>query len=591
MSRKRSFLTVTDQFCGAGGSSIGATESGLEVRLALNHWKLAIETHNTNFPNTDHDCTDISAADPRRYPSTDILITSPECTTHSPAGGTRRSQPQRDLFKPHAEDPATARSRATMWDVPRFAEYHQYRIIITENVVEVIKWPLFSTWLQAMDVLGYRHSIVSLNSMYCHPTPQSRDRVYIVLWKKGNRAPRLAHHFAAPCSRCERVRESYQAFKPGRTYGKYGRQYVYRCGACHTEVTPFYFASLNAIDLSLPGQRIGERTIALKDRTMERIRFGLQKYGRQSLIIRNNMTSGIGHRVKAAAEAPLPSQAASHWPMDGLFTVETSFVNSENRRPRGAEEPLPAQSARQSAALVRVPFTVPAGSNPGAPRSGTDSLAAQTGSDRQAVVLPFTLSTSNSKTKSRSTRAGHEPLATATTAEDRALVVGPHAIVPNRNHGRPRQGDDVLPGICTGGHQMLVSPSALITLRSAEDIAHHLGHPLPTQVASCTQDWLVSPTPFLASYYGTDNMRPVSDALASLVTVDRHGLVEPAGDLDIMDCFFRMLQPHEIGAGMAFPVSYTVLGNKRDQVKQYGNAVTPPAMKWLIQRCVESLAA
>jgi site-specific DNA-cytosine methylase len=66
MPRKKSFITLTDQFCGAGGSSIGATMAGAEVRLAMNHWKLAIETHNTNFPNVDHDCTDISAVNPRR---------------------------------------------------------------------------------------------------------------------------------------------------------------------------------------------------------------------------------------------------------------------------------------------------------------------------------------------------------------------------------------------------------------------------------------------------------------------------------------------------------------------------------------------
>lgn len=82
-----SHLTVTDQFCGAGGSSQGVRRfaqrsglnTGLEVKLALNHWKLAIETHSTNFPDTQHDCTDIQACDPRYYPSTDILVTSPEC--------------------------------------------------------------------------------------------------------------------------------------------------------------------------------------------------------------------------------------------------------------------------------------------------------------------------------------------------------------------------------------------------------------------------------------------------------------------------------------------------------------------------------
>lgn len=108
---KNSFLTITDQFCGAGGSSQGARQlaqamgGGLEVKLALNHWKLAIETHNTNFPDTLHDCTDVSACDPRRYPKTDILITSPECTNHSLAKGKKRKNAV-DLFS-HL-DPAEA---------------------------------------------------------------------------------------------------------------------------------------------------------------------------------------------------------------------------------------------------------------------------------------------------------------------------------------------------------------------------------------------------------------------------------------------------------------------------------------------------
>ncbi len=78
-------VTVTDQFCGAGGSSEGAESAGAKVRLAMNHWKVACATYNTNRPDTSVVCTDISATDPRRYPSTDVLITSPEYTNHSGA--------------------------------------------------------------------------------------------------------------------------------------------------------------------------------------------------------------------------------------------------------------------------------------------------------------------------------------------------------------------------------------------------------------------------------------------------------------------------------------------------------------------------
>ena len=50
-----------------------------------------------------------------------------------------------------------------------------------------------------------------------------------------------------------------------------------------------------------------------------------------------------------------------------------------------------------------------------------------------------------------------------------------------------------------------------------------------------------------------------------------------------------MLQPHEIGAAMAFPSDYIVLGTQREKVKQYGNAVTPPAMQLLFERVLEVL--
>jgi DNA (cytosine-5)-methyltransferase 1 len=291
VSRKRSYLTVTDQFCGAGGSSLGAAAAGLEIRMAMNHWKLAVETHNTNFPDADHDCADISATDPRRYPSTDILITSPECTTHSPAGGNKhRKSTQRDLFTPTELDPATQRSRATMWDVVRFAEYHRYRAIIVENVVEVVRtWPLFWTWWAAMEQLGYVGQLVSLNSMFAHPTPQSRDRIYIVWTRKGNRRPDLAISPLAPCLRCGDG-EARQTWKTGRTVGKYGprNQYVYTCPTCRAVVTPYYFCALNALDFSIPAERIGDRKRPLKARTLERVRYGLEKYGRRALQVTTN---------------------------------------------------------------------------------------------------------------------------------------------------------------------------------------------------------------------------------------------------------------------------------------------------------------
>ena len=114
-------ITMTDLFCGAGGSSTGAIQvPGVEVRAASNHWQLAVDTHNHNHPDAAHICADLSQIDPAYFPRTDILWASPECTNHSVARGKRRECATPDMFGDLLPDEAAERSRATMWDVPRF---------------------------------------------------------------------------------------------------------------------------------------------------------------------------------------------------------------------------------------------------------------------------------------------------------------------------------------------------------------------------------------------------------------------------------------------------------------------------------------
>lgn len=518
MPRKASDLTVTDQFCGAGGSSIGAASAGLRIRMAMNHWKLAVETHNTNFPDTDHDTCDISAADVRRYPSTDILITSPECTSHSPAGGNRHRKPlQRDLFIPSHSDAATQRSRATMWDVVRFAEYHQYRGIVVENVVEAVRcWPLFWDWFHCMEKLGYVGKIVSLNSMHAHPTPQSRDRIYIVFTKRANRRPDLDLRFRAPCATCGDV-EAKQAWKAGRQVGKYGprNQYVYTCPNCHAIVTPYYFCALNAIDFSIPAERIGDRERALKASTLARIRHGLSKYGRRHL-----------------------------------------YVARQNVKARGLGDAIPAlvASANQ-VGLVGAPWLV----------------GLSQGSAKPASMV----------------RNGDGPFPAKTTADDLAVAGFTPFMVTQRTNANGKGLDDPLPSLCTGQHHALISPAALLRI-----MGPGYGSDLDAPARAVTgggSDALVAPSPFLIQYYGQGGDASVDRSIPTVTVKDRHALIEPRADVDVEDCYFRMLVPDEVGAAMAFPSSYVVLGKKGERIKQYGNAVTPPAMSLLVERVMQSI--
>ena len=152
-------LEATDLFCGAGGSSLGlehvrCPDCGrqlIKVTQCLNHWDLAIEAHNANFPDADHDLHDVEVIPASRFKRTPLLWASPECVHHAYCRGKK------------SDDASAERSRMTMWDVWRFADYHRYDAIIVENVIEARLWEPFDEWIQKICDLGYEHQIVYFN--------------------------------------------------------------------------------------------------------------------------------------------------------------------------------------------------------------------------------------------------------------------------------------------------------------------------------------------------------------------------------------------------------------------------------------------
>ena len=300
-------VTFTDLFCGAGGSSVGATAAGMTLAVAANHWRTAVDVHQTHFPDARHDCADISQADPRRYPRTRVLLASPECTNHSQARGVSRRRQDPSLWD--APDPSAERSRATMWDVPRFAEQVGYDAIVVENVVEATTWVMWPAWWQAMECLGYRGRLVSANSMH-HGVAQSRDRVYVV-WARAGIDIDLEFEQAGWCGRCERVATCRQAWKNGRSVGRYRSQWVWRCVDCGTTVEPAVRGAADIIDWGLPVQRIGDRARPLAANTRRRIAAGLARYGWTEPIVTagagNTFETRPGNRAHPLTD-PLPTQ-------------------------------------------------------------------------------------------------------------------------------------------------------------------------------------------------------------------------------------------------------------------------------------------
>lgn len=354
-------LRVSDLFCGAGGSTTGAAAvPGVEVRQAFNHWQRAGETHAANHPTVDVAICDLHEVHPAAFERMDVLLGSPECTTHSPASGMRRrGLGQMDAFEACHIAPETLRSRATMWTMTHWASVHRPAAIVVENVVEIHYWPELRAWFDEWRTLGYRWKPVYVNAMHVHGltdgrvgfnAPQSRDRIYVVLWREGIPAPDLDIRPLAPCASCAADVRAVQSWKPGRTWGRYRRQYVYCCPSCAAVVEPYTYAAAGAIDWTLSAPTIGERAAAgrpLSDKTLARIRYGLDRYGWTPQLVSTRYSSGVECRVRPVTD-PLPTQPSQE--VTGLV-----FGNRAGNVPVDAHgEPLPTATTATGGGLALV---------------------------------------------------------------------------------------------------------------------------------------------------------------------------------------------------------------------------------------------
>lgn len=559
-------ITVTDLFCGAGGSGLGATAvPGVELVMAANHSPRAIETHTANFPTVEHDCADISQVEPRRYRRTNILWASPECTNHSVAKGRRRVRAEQpSLFgEEPVPDHVAERSRATMWDVVRFAEVHRYDAVIVENVVDAACWPPFHAWLAAMSAYGYTHRVVFLNSMHAPAihaprAPQSRDRMYVVFWRTGNRAPDLDIRPRGWCDHCGREVECRQTFKqrgrnwPLPQWGRYRAQYLYTCTTpgCGRQVEPYALPAASAIDWTVPGERIGDRDKPLSPKTLARIEAGLARYAQPITL-------------EAAGNTFERRPGVRTWPVDGpTATLTTTATRALAAPPDVVPLLVPAGGTRNDTA---VPVTGP--------------FRTRTTTENEGLLVPL----EGRNGKHAATTAA--PLRTQTARHETALVV------PYYRTGHAHPADrSAMPTMCTVD---TAGVAFVAELRGGGSTARDVSEPLATVCASGNHHMLVRQN--TARGNPGQMCTPVTEPARTITTAGHQSLVgwttEPPASLPaVEDCTFRMLQVPEIQAAMAFTPDYVITGNKRERVRQLGNGVTPPAAEWLIRAVVASLS-
>jgi DNA (cytosine-5)-methyltransferase 1 len=524
-------IDVTDIFAGAGGSAIGLVAAGLNLKLASNHSRRAIETHATNFRHSEHLIADVTNYDMRKLPHTQVLWASPSCVWHSPAGGHKREEQicaELDAaFDDYVPNEAAERSRATAFDVIRAAEVHRYKVVIVENVVEfATKWLLFDWWVAGLQNLGYTVQLISVSSAHVGgtgnaPAAQWRDRLYLYCTAHGVPVPDVSPRPTAWCAECDEVVAAVQSWRrPNqRKVGKYRQQYDYRCpnARCrYSVVEPFVLPAASIIDWTDLGSRIGDREAEgkrpLVPATMRRIQVGLDMFAEPTML---NVNHG---------------------------------VDEDGRAYPAAAGPFPARTTKTGDGLACPPMLVPAGGGwYDTATSVEQPMRTRTTRDIEGVCTPST---------------GPQPFITML-----------------RNHAEATGMDEPLATMTTARHHgVTVPPGAFIS-------KHHGG--LEYNAISHMNKDVADPMPGLVARPNMSLVIPYRKGRTK-TTDESAGLATPA--IDINDCHFRMVKPRESARAQRFPDAYVITGNRGEQQLQAGNAVSSNVSQWLGSITVQVLS-
>ena len=164
-------LRFVDLFCGGGLGARGAVKAGAIPVLAVDSWDLAAKTYKSNFPSAEVICSPIESLEPEQFArkySPDVLLASPECTSHSIARGAK---------------PGCERSKETAISIIPWIEAMCPRWLIVENVNRMRKWNRHDELIRIIESYSYKVNDLLLNAAD-FGTPQSRKRLFLVCDKQ-----------------------------------------------------------------------------------------------------------------------------------------------------------------------------------------------------------------------------------------------------------------------------------------------------------------------------------------------------------------------------------------------------------------------
>ena len=526
-------LQAVDMFCGGGGFTTGAHQSGrVEVALAVNHWRTAIYTHQANHPETRHICARIDDIDPRNdktLPELDLILASPECTHHSIARGGR---------------PIDDQKRATPWHVLVWAEAKRPKAVIVENVREFRDWgPLdghcqpiksrkgetFRAWAKALESLGYAVDHQLLNAAD-YGSATSRTRLFITAVRQDVRKYRALGHIPWP-----EITHPRASWRP----------------------------AWSIIDWSIPCPSIFTRKRPLAEKTLRRIEAGLKKFCGQAFQFK---AMGRNPGLTRGMDEPVPTIVAAreNHALVTPFVVQFNNHCDANR----VDDPLSTITTSGAHHGLCLPFMVNYHGGNRAGRDGTERAASIDEpmpviptENRYGLVAPFFLPRQGhfDCQKDKPARSIEEPLNTITANHGPGHVIVPFMLA--LNHG----GDD-------DRSRSPRDPLAVLTTKNAHSIV----------------------MPFLTKFNGTGGAQSVNEPVDTITSRDRFGLamvslIETMQQLGVVDIGFRMLEPSELSRAQGFPDTYTYHGTRAEQVRQIGNAVCPPVARALCETIAEAV--
>ena len=327
-------ILAADQFCGAGGTSLGFTRAcykrGLTPDLlAINHWPLAIETHSENLAYARHMCMSLDQVNPREaVPGgrLHLLMSSPECTHHSVARGGK---------------PINDQSRATAWHVIKWAQELWIANILVENVPEFQSWgplksdltpdkrykgQLFMSWIENLRALNYN---VEWRELCAADYGDATTRVRLFVQAKKKHLGPVTWPEPTHARPLEVGADLFSAAKkPWRS-------------------------AREIIDWDITGRSIFNRKKPLSPNTIKRIAAGLKKFGGAAAEPFLVMLYGTG--MVRDVDRPLPTVTA-----DGqhIALCEPFVVNlKKGSMPRSVDEPCATQTTKQHQYLCE-PFVL-----------------------------------------------------------------------------------------------------------------------------------------------------------------------------------------------------------------------------------------